>query len=268
VDSSIVIPERFRGPPKSGNGGYVTGVLAGLLTEQRFDLPQLAAAEVTLRAPVPLDRALHCERTDTQLRALDGERLIAEAALTTLDMRVPEPPSWDDALAARPHSDALRVGRHAFFIGERVGFHPICFCCGAELAADAGLHVYPAAIAGRAQVAAAWVAPSHFADADGTLGAPILCTALDCPGQFAWLAEGTRTGMLGRLTPRIEKPVRAGERCVVIGWTLGQEGRKFYAGTALFNEQRELCAYAKAVWIGRVPEPAAEPGARYQDNNG
>ena len=61
---------------------------------------------------------------------------------------------------------------------------------------------------------------------------------------------GLGFALLGRMTPRIDQPVRAGERCVVIGWTMGQEGRKHYAGTALFDAQGRLCAYAKAVWIG------------------
>jgi hypothetical protein len=51
---------------------------------------------------------------------------------------------------------------------------------------------------------------------------------------------------------RILRAPRAAEPCVVIGWTMGSEGRKYYAGTALFDAQRQLCAYAKAVWIGRV----------------
>ena len=250
----IIIEEQFRGPPKSGNGGYVTGVIAGLLTGGRFDLPQLGAAEVTLRAPVPLDQPLSVAGEAERLRVLDGERLIAEAQLTTLALEVPEPASYDEALAVRPTSLSLRVGFHPWLAAERVGVHPICFCCGAELAPDKGLHVYAAALAERKQVAAAWVAPAAYAAESGELPAAIVCAALDCPGQFAWNAEGVRTGMLGRLAVRIEKPVRAAERCVVIGWTMGSEGRKYYAGTALFNEQRELCAYAKAVWIGRIPD--------------
>lgn len=232
----------------------MTGVIAGLLTGGRFDLPQLAAAEVTLRAPVPLDPPLAVEESAEQLRVLDGERLIAEARHTTLAVEVPEPASYDEALAARPTSLSLRAGFHPWLAAERLGIHPICFCCGAELAPNQGLHVYAAAVPGKQQVAAAWVAPSAYAADGGTLPAAIVCAALDCPGQFAWHAEGVRTGMLGRLAARIEKPVRAGERCVVIGWTMGSEGRKFYAGTALFNERRELCAYAKAVWVGRAPD--------------
>lgn len=251
MQTSVVIEDMFRGPPRSGNGGYVTGLVAGLLTGGRFDLPQQQAAEVTLRAPVPLDRPLAIVQGEGQLRVTDGEQLIAEASIVRLSLDVPEPASFDEALAARDGSASLRRGKHPFFPGERIGFHPVCFCCGAELAADVGLHVYAAAIPERSQVAAAWIAPARFARADGTLPPEIVCTALDCPGQFAWLAEGVRTGLLGRLTPRIERPIRAGERCVVIGWTMGQERKKFFAGTALFNEQRELCAYASSVWIGR-----------------
>jgi hypothetical protein len=252
MQTSVVIEEMFRGPPRSGNGGYVTGLVAGLLTGGRFDLPQQRAAEVTLRAPVPLGRQLRVAHGEGQLRVSDGEQLIAEASLTRLSLDVPEPASFEEALAARERSASLRRGQHPFLPGERIGFHPICFCCGAELAPDDGLHVYAAAMPGRSEVAAAWTAPAKFARADGTLPPEIVCTALDCPGQFAWLAQDIRTGLLGRLTPRIERQVHAGERCVVIGWTMGQERKKFFAGTALFNEQRELCAYASSVWIGRT----------------
>ena len=102
------------------------------------------------------------------------------------------------------------------------------------------------------QVAAAWTCHPSLANEDGLVAPELICAALDCPGQFAWLAQGTRTGLLGRLTARVERPVLAGTPCVVIGWTMGNEGRKFYAGTALFDQDRQLCAYAKAVWIGRA----------------
>jgi hypothetical protein len=252
-ETLIVIPDRYRGPPQSGNGGYVCGVLSGLLTGGRFDLPDGGAAEVTLRAPVPLDQAIAVRRTGDALTAHHGETLIAEAALAPLQMEIPQPASFEQALAAREQSPALKIGLHPWLKQQRKGFHPICFCCGAELAPDQGLHVYASQIAERNQVAAAWTCHPTFAGADGYLPAEVICAALDCPGQFAWLAAGTRTGLLGRLTARVERSVRAGEACVVIGWTMGQEGRKFFAGTALFDAQGALCAYAKAVWIGRQP---------------
>lgn len=245
----LVVKERFRGPPTSGNGGYVCGTLAELLMHGELGGPQRQAAEVTLRSPVPLDVALAVVRETDALRVQDGERVIAEAKLTTLELSVPEPPSWSEALAVRDDSLALRVGPHSILPGQRIGAHPLCFCCGAELAPDAGLHVYAAPVPGRDLVAAAWEPPPEFTSGDGTLPASIVCTALDCPGQFAWYAKGLELALLGRMTPRIEKPVRGDERHVVIGWTIAQEGRKHFAGTAVFNAQGELCAQARSVWI-------------------
>ena len=46
---TMTIPRRFRGPPNSGNGGYVCGMLARQIA---------GAAEVTLRAPPPLETEL------------------------------------------------------------------------------------------------------------------------------------------------------------------------------------------------------------------
>ena len=247
----IRIAEQFRGPPNSANGGYATGAFGRALTAGRFDPAHGAGVEVTLRAPVPLDRALGTVREGDLLRVLDAERLIAEVRTVPLELDVPSPPSWEEALAVRECSAALKVGPHPLLSGERVGYHPICFCCGAELADGVGLRVFAAPIPGRAQVAAVFSAHPAFEDARGELPVEILCAALDCPGQFAWLAQGTRTGLLGRLTVRIERPVRAGQRCVVTGWTLGVEGRKHYAGTALFDGDGQLCAWAKALWIGR-----------------
>jgi hypothetical protein len=240
----VVVQEKFRGPPTSGNGGYVSGLLAALT-----GAAPRRAAEVTLRSPVPLDRELAVLRDTHGLRVLDGERLIAEARSAELDLIIPEPPSFEETLAAQSSSLALRVGKHSILPGERLGVHPICFCCGAELARDAGLHVYSAALPGRDLVAAAWTAPGAFADDTNTLPASIVGAALDCPGEFAWYEKGLHFALLGRMTLRFDKAVQAAERCVIIGWTLGEEGRKRFAGTALFDARGDLCASAKAVWI-------------------
>ena len=42
---------------------------------------------------------------------------------------------------------------------------------------------------------------------------------------------------------------RVGEACTVIGWKIAADGRKHVAGTAIFDEDGELCARARAVWI-------------------
>ena len=50
-ERTLVIPERFCGPPGTGNGGYVAGRLASLVASDSGSNPTI---EVTLRRPIPL----------------------------------------------------------------------------------------------------------------------------------------------------------------------------------------------------------------------
>jgi hypothetical protein len=252
MQQSLTIPARFRGPPQSGNGGYVAGAIA-----ECFDKPPVdalnPAIEVTLRAPIPLDRPMNLSGSDAQggdVQLILGETLIAQARRTELSLEVPSPPEYADALAARALSPSLASNLNPQ-IGNGTGFHPICFCCGADLAPDAGLHVYAAPVAGFDGVAAAWRPHATFADAQGYLPEPVVWAAIDCPGQFAWLNAGIRTGMLGRITGRTLKRVAAAQNLLVTGWCLEVERSKYFAGTALFDESGDLCAYTRQVWIGR-----------------
>ena len=251
VTDLLIIPARFRGPPNSGNGGYVAGAIA-----QRFsavqDAPADAAIEVTLRAPPPLDTPMGIERPDADhLRVVLGDALIAEATRTTLPLTVPAPPDFEAALAAREASPSFYRNANPL-LPDGTGFHPVCACCGADVPADQGLHVYAAPVAGFDGVAAAWHPHPALAGADGMLPEAIVWTALDCPGQFAYMAAGIRTGLLGRMTARMAKAVPADADLVVIGWCLEIEGRKHFAGTALFDDAGALCAYARQTWIGRM----------------
>ena len=248
---SILIAEKFRGPPTSGNGGYVAGVFADALTGGVHCLPNRDAVEVTLRAPTPLNQTLTTSLSDAKLAVRHGDTLIAEATVKPLPLDIPTAATWAEAMSVREHSYSFPLGINPLFDTPLRGVHPICFCCGTELSPAEGTHVYSAPFHAKKQVVAAWIPGEALAGAANCVRPEFIWTALDCPGQMAWRAEGVYTGMLGRLTARIEKPVRVGERCVVIGWTLGVEGKKYFAGTALFNEANELCAYAKAVWIGK-----------------
>ena len=244
---TITIAGRFRGPPTSGNGGYVCGAVGALLNRMS-DPVGVQAPQVTLRSPVPLDTPLEVRRDNDLLTMYHGTMLIAEACSVGLVLEIPAAPSYTEALAVRAASPALIKNISRRF-PERIGVHPVCFCCGAEH--SDGLEVHAAPMPGNAMVAAAWPTKRSWADAGGHLPATFIWAALDCPGQFAYHAAGIRTGMLGRLCARIEHPVSAGTQCVVTGWRIGVEGRRHYAGTALFDESGRLCAYAKAVWIGR-----------------
>jgi len=42
---------------------------------------------------------------------------------------------------------------------------------------------------------------------------------------------------------------RANERCVIMSWPMGIDGRKHHAAAALFGEDGSVRAKAKATWI-------------------
>jgi hypothetical protein len=184
------------------------------------------------------------------LLELDGA-LIAEAEPVRIDLDVPAPPPWHAALAARDASPSFTTGVNPLVPGG-TGFHPVCACCGADVAEGQGLRVFAAPVPGFDGVAAAWRPHPAFADDDGWLPQRLVWTALDCPGQFAYYAAGIRTGLLGRMTGRVLRPVPVDADYVVTGWRIGIERRKHFAGTALFDADGTLCAYAHQTWIGRM----------------
>ena len=78
MHEQVTIDPRFRGPPDSGNGGYVAGLLARSVD---------GAAEVTLRRPPPLVRPLDiARRPDGGAILCDGGEVVAEAAPALLDI--------------------------------------------------------------------------------------------------------------------------------------------------------------------------------------
>lgn len=244
MQQPLVIQSRFRGPPQSGNGGYVGGAIA-----ERFT-PSTDAIEVTLRAPIPLDTPMEVAVVDANaLHVTQGKTLISEARRTELELDIPPPPEFSAAASAQKDSASFTKGINPLVPGGK-GFHPICFCCGADLPDEEGLHVHAAPVPDFAGVAAAWRPNPSFANAEGYLPTSIVWTALDCPGQFAWYAAGVKTGLLGRMTAQILTPVLAAQNLLVTGWGIEIERSKHFAGTALFTEAGQLCAFSKQVWIG------------------
>lgn len=218
----LTIDARFNGPPGSANGGYTCGVLAGVLG---------STAEVTLRRPPPLDRPLEAVPMDGGVRLLDGNAVVAEAIPAEVALEPPEPVAPDEA--ARAAAGYPGFERHAF---------PTCFVCGPARAEGDGLRIFAGPVAGRDVYAAPWVAP---ADVTPTL----VWAALDCPGAIAVGFPDRGETMLGRFAARIDRVPRPGEACVVVSWPLSEEGRKLFAGTALFSAASEPLAVARATWI-------------------
>jgi hypothetical protein len=233
----ITIPKRFCGPPESGNGGYSCGRLAAFIG---------TSAEVTLRAPPPLDTPLALQGQDGAVRLVQGERLIAEGRAADLALDVPAPPPWDDARAAARRYNGLR---------EHV--YGTCFVCGPKRAPADGLRIFCGPWR-QGMVAGTWTPDATLEDGQGAVRPEFLWAAIDCPGSWSVIGrddpdapvrEIPSTMLLGRLTGKLFRSLRVGEDCTVLGWFLGAEGRKYHVGTAVHTRAGDLVAASRATWV-------------------
>ena len=236
---SITIPADRNGPPRSANGGYACGLMAAPVRAQ--------VVTTTLRKPPPLGRPLRATEDDSGLRWSDGDVLIAETRTGDLsDLEVPTAPSWDRV------TDAMQ----AFDVGAFTTAHPFptCFTCGPARPADDGLGLYPAPVGGGGVVAWTWIPASSLAGDDELVTAPHVWAALDCPGGWAvWQDDAIH--LLGSLTAQVHRRPAPSERLVVTGWPRGRDGRKGYAGSAVWTDRGERIATAKATWISVPASP-------------
>ena len=215
------IPARFNGPPRSANGGYTCGLVAALLGGE---------AEVTLRVPPPLERELRVVRADGRVELRDGETLVAQGERVLVDVEVPAPVSVADAEAAST--------RYAGFAHHA---YPTCFTCGPER--EDGLGIYAGPVAERDGVVASTWTPAEEPAPE------VVWAALDCPSGWA-VDDFQREGvLLGRMAARVDRLPASDEPLVVLGWRIGEEGRKRYAGSALTTVEGDVLARSRSTWI-------------------
>ncbi len=243
IMATIVIPKKFCGPPDSGNGGYTCGLVAQAMG---------GTSEVTLRMPIPVERVMHVQFVDQKHAHLkSGDDLIAEAAHFEMELGAAPTISFSDAVRAAEHSPAFT--NHPF---------PTCFVCGPLRAQGDGLRIFPGsvndgAVSGFVEgignfqhvFAAPWVPAASLADKDDKIPDEIVWAALDCPTGFAGGFPYEGKLVTGRLGAKLLSPVRAEERCVLLSWRIGVEGRKHHAAAVLLGEEGVVHAEARATWI-------------------
>jgi hypothetical protein len=235
--TTLAIAKRFCGPPTSANGGYFCGLVASLSTE---------TLTVRLMKPPPLDTGLDAEESpeDGVITVRHGQDVIAQARRSVPpDLNVPVPPSYVETLDAS-------VGYPGFSDHP----YPTCFVCGTQRERGDGLRVFAGPVLGREIFAAPWVPDASLDRGDGKVRPEFMWAAMDCPGCFAANKLGRGTWLLGEFTAHVDRCVHVDESCRVIAWHIASHGRKHEAGTALFDEDGELCGRAKAIWI--EPRPA------------
>ncbi len=256
---TLRIAQRFRGPHRSGNGGYTAGALARRLlargdTAVSIDRP----VRVTLRLPPPLETSLSVSTAgngDLQLSTAAGD-IVAQAQLAA-----------ELAVAPAPVAEQLAAQASTAYRGHEEHPFPFCFSCGTAREAGDALRLFAGDVPGRSGVAAApWGPDAGFSrgelEADSGPGAHLLATpvvwaALDCPGAWATEFDSGRPIVLGRMTAVVHHELPADEHYVVVGERQRQEGRKAFTATAVYAGDGRLMAAAEAVWLAIDPETFA-----------
>ena len=239
MSETVVIDERFRGPPHSANGGYACALVAAGV--------EGGPVEVTLRAPPPLGEELTMRRSDGGAELVDGDGTLLAVAVPA------EVPALDV-----PAPIGIEAAERAAALYPWRASHPYpgCFVCGPDREAD-GLRIFPGPVEAARMYAAPWTPEAELADPEGVVLDEFVWGALDCPsGIVTDLFGEVGRMLLGRLTADLRGPVVAGETHVIQAWPLSREGRKLNTASAIFGPGGDLLAVARAVWI-----EVAEAGA-------
>ena len=233
MSKNIEIDPRYCGPPTSGQGGYVSGLLAAELS--------VKTCEVSLKSPIPLAQSLMLSSGDGESSLFHGDKLLVAAKEGAINLDVPACPNEQDVTSAstlyRGHGD------HAVFT--------TCFVCGKDRHDNDAMRIFAGPVENsktQGLHAAHWTPDSSHGNDNGSVASPFIWSALDCPGYFASCDEG-QLALLGRMTATITGTLSVGEKSTVIAWPLKTEGRKAVAGTALYNAEGNCIAVAESLWI-------------------
>lgn len=226
----VSIAQQFNGPSTSGNGGYVSGLLASALGHG-------GPVSVMLRTPPPLETPLAWEHEDGEARLITHGGAVVGVSRPSFFER--EAPAFVDAAG-------VEKGRKEF-----AGFHhhPFdrCFTCGTAREPGDGLRIFAGPVA-EGITAAPWDVHEALATEKGRVPTPISWAALDCPG--AWTADfSVHPMLLGTMTAEVYSAAEAGQRYHSIGRFDRQEGRKVFTSTALYSQAGELFGRAEQIWI-------------------
>jgi hypothetical protein len=239
MSDTLIIPLGFNGPSLSGNGGYVAGMMANKFAQLQGGN---GAVEVTIRSVVPIETPMTFSRgPDGVLLLHDGETLVCEARPGSVDHLKPPPPPTDWA-------DVMHRGE----IGgaDENSDYGTCLVCGRSRGVGDGLRVLGTAGPQPGYSLSCYVPHANHADSDGRIKPEFVWGTLDCPGAFAAQdPDDMRPALTGRMTVKVIDRPMVGERCAVVGWRIGAEGRKLYSGTALYTESGRLCGLATQTWI-------------------
>jgi len=259
--TDLIIPSRFCGPPSSGNGGYSAGTIAAYAGKEcpEDHARPWPTVSVSLLAPPPLEAPMSvAPGVDGGVVAAYDDKPVLTARCSHDEVPDVEPVTTDDARAAMASYSGLTS--HPF---------PTCFACGTGRDPGDGLRIFPGRVSdvpgddgtAHPRVAATWipdptVAEDYhaYADAHPRASLPVTWAALDCIGGWAGDLE-ERLMVLARMAARLDSLPKIGEEHVVVGMARGQEGRKTWTSSTLYDADGRVVASAEHLWV--AVDPAA-----------
>ncbi len=260
----VNLPQHFRGPPTSGNGGVATGLYACLGAS--FLQTDVAQLQVKLHQPVPLLTNLdfHEEQLDNEtvqiIVGANGETVLSGWASSKSKEPVM---SEDTALDLQQHVALSEEQKNRFDSYEEV-FGPSkdhfaeCFVCGPE--SRLGLRLRLRQITD--QIFWQTWNPGRRWEDQGALASLPAIAALDCTSALGFYVNGVleedESCLLGTYDAALTSlPLfDSGEGFRVISKTRERVGRKIYTDIGLFGAKGEIYVLGKATWIVVSPEVA------------
>jgi hypothetical protein len=215
------------GRPGVANGGWVAGLVAGLLTGPHTQAG--TPIEVTPRAALPLDATVTGHRDGARaFLAGVGAAVFAEATVGT-------------DLSPAPVFVPLPVAQRACRSGSRVESpFPGCYVCGFERAGGLRIALGRASGDGFAGV---WTPPAI----SGELPGRYVWAALHCPAGLVYLEDGAQVRCERVTLARHRAPV-PGEPHVVVAAPSGGDRRTRFSVAALYTSTGDLVAHSVSAW--------------------
>ena len=238
--TTVCFPAGRCGPPGMVNGGWVSGSVAGHLGT--------GPVEVLLRNPTPLDSPLELRAADDHAVLMDDTTVLVAARRVSVPPSPPPPVTPTEARAAEAH-----------FAGHHDHPFPGCFVCGTERADGDGLRLFTGPVPGRpGAVAGVFVPRAGHGASDGRIPSATVWAALDCPTAWPHMRPGA-AALLGRLRGQVFSGLVVDQPYVVVGEASGEDGRKLYSRSAVYDGSGGLVGAAEAIWISISIGPGGGP---------
>jgi len=235
MSQTLVIAQRFNGPPGSAHGGLACGLFATRAAQMMGGVQPNA---VTLHRPPPLDVSLRVHRAGRRVQVWDRDFLVASVSRSDEHIRtIPFCPP-----------DVIADAEHGYVSAHQHPF-PACFACGPLRAGADGLGLAPGPLPGRTGATGCFWVPdaSLGAGAGQQLPLELAWAAMDCPG--GWTADLSQTPMvLSRFTTALASPPVPGMTYVIVGERDGDDGHILTATTTLYRLDGTIAGKALARW--------------------